>query len=94
MTAGILTLFSTGDEGKVEESMKEMAAIEALKGEKAEKEVCIFVSRVNSELMAIIKPLSVTFNNCQILLAHPATKNFASVMFVVHICQSWTPTVG
>lgn len=28
-----------GDEGKVEESMKEMQAIEALKSEKGEKEV-------------------------------------------------------
>jgi len=28
-----------GEQGKVEESMKEMAAIEALKGEKADKEV-------------------------------------------------------
>jgi hypothetical protein len=29
----------TGEQGKVEESMREMAAIEALKSEKAEKEV-------------------------------------------------------
>lgn len=33
-----------GEQGKVEESMKEMAAIEALKGEKADKEVCFVVS--------------------------------------------------
>ena len=30
---------TTGDEGKVDESMREMAAIEALKSEKADKEV-------------------------------------------------------
>ena len=30
----------TGEQGKVEESMREMAAIEALKSEKADKEVC------------------------------------------------------
>jgi hypothetical protein len=29
-----------GEQGKVEESMKEMQAIEALKSEKGEKEVC------------------------------------------------------
>ena len=29
-----------GEQGKVDESMREMAAIEALKSEKAEKEVC------------------------------------------------------
>lgn len=32
-------VFHTGEQGKVEESMREMAAIEALKSEKAEKEV-------------------------------------------------------
>ena len=32
-------LVYTGEQGKVEESMKEMAAIEALKSEKGEKEV-------------------------------------------------------
>ena len=31
----------TGDQGKVEESMREMAAIEALKSEKADKEVSL-----------------------------------------------------
>ena len=31
--------FTTGEQGKVEESMREMAAIEALKSEKSEKEV-------------------------------------------------------
>ena len=29
-----------GEQGKVDESMREMAAIEALKSEKADKEVC------------------------------------------------------
>lgn len=32
-------LFPTGEEGKVDESMREMAAIEALKAEKSDKEV-------------------------------------------------------
>ena len=32
-------LVRSGEQGKVEESMKEMAAIEALKSEKGEKEV-------------------------------------------------------
>lgn len=32
-------MFLTGEQGKVEESMREMAAIEALKSEKTEKEV-------------------------------------------------------
>ena len=34
-----VTVIWTGEQGKVEESMREMAAIEALKSEKAEKEV-------------------------------------------------------
>jgi len=33
-------LHDTGEQGKVDESMREMAAIEALKSEKSEKEVC------------------------------------------------------
>lgn len=36
-----LSLISVGEQGKVEESMREMAAIEALKSEKSEKEVCL-----------------------------------------------------
>lgn len=32
----------TGEQGKVDESMREMAAIEALKSEKSEKEVDIY----------------------------------------------------
>jgi len=34
-----LDIISTGEQGKVDESMREMAAIEALKSEKSEKEV-------------------------------------------------------
>jgi hypothetical protein len=33
-------LHALGEQGKVDESMREMAAIEALKSEKSEKEVC------------------------------------------------------
>jgi hypothetical protein len=33
-------LHCIGEQGKVDESMREMAAIEALKSEKSEKEVC------------------------------------------------------
>lgn len=33
--------FNSGEAGEVEESMRELAAVEALKVEKAEKEVCI-----------------------------------------------------
>jgi hypothetical protein len=43
MTDGFL-LF-TGEQGKVDESMREMAAIEALKSEKADKEVCHYNCR-------------------------------------------------
>lgn len=35
------SLFHSGEQGKVEESMREMAAIEALKSEKADKEVSL-----------------------------------------------------
>jgi hypothetical protein len=34
----------------VEESMREMAAIEALKGEKADKEVCILITLVREHI--------------------------------------------
>jgi hypothetical protein len=40
-----LTFPYLGEQGKVEESMREMAAIEALKGEKADKEVRLFFCR-------------------------------------------------
>lgn len=40
-------LFCTGEQGKVDESMREMAAIEALKSEKADKEVCHSIERPN-----------------------------------------------
>ena len=33
-------MINAGEQGKVDESMREMAAIEALKSEKADKEVC------------------------------------------------------
>ena len=35
----LIVMSSQGEQGKVEESMREMAAIEALKSEKADKEV-------------------------------------------------------
>lgn len=38
---GLLLRFLTGESGAVEESMKELAAVEALKVEKNEKEVSI-----------------------------------------------------
>jgi hypothetical protein len=37
--AGWLLTYRTGEQGKVDESMREMAAIEALKSEKSDKEV-------------------------------------------------------
>jgi len=44
----VLTKYGThasisGEQGKVDESMREMAAIEALKSEKADKEVCTII---------------------------------------------------
>ena len=40
-----------GEQGKVDESMREMAAIEALKSEKADKEVsCTAVLRLNHSI--------------------------------------------
>lgn len=38
---GTKLVYFIGEQGKVEESMREMAAIEALKSEKSEKEVGI-----------------------------------------------------
>ena len=38
-----------GEQGKVDESMREMAAIEALKSEKADKEVCHELPMYNPE---------------------------------------------
>ena len=40
MLESVLTHIFAGEQGKVDESMREMAAIEALKSEKADKEVC------------------------------------------------------
>ena len=34
-----VSIYATGEQGKVDESMREMAAIEALKSEKSDKEV-------------------------------------------------------
>ena len=42
-----------GEQGKVDESMREMAAIEALKTEKADKEVRVFFSVDMSDLLNI-----------------------------------------
>ena len=39
MLESVLTHIFAGEQGKVDESMREMAAIEALKSEKADKEV-------------------------------------------------------
>ena len=41
-------IISAGEQGKVDESMREMAAIEALKSEKAEKEVRLSLLRFAS----------------------------------------------
>jgi hypothetical protein len=47
-----------GEQGKVEESMREMAAIEALKSEKADKEVRYYPAiRLTEELTAIQREL-------------------------------------
>ena len=43
-----------GEQGKVEESMKELAAVEALKAEKAEKEVISFFSDVYLDLNSLV----------------------------------------
>ena len=42
-----------GEQGKVDESMREMAAIEALKTEKADKEVYAFFSANVRDLLTI-----------------------------------------
>jgi len=50
-----------GEQGKVEESMREMAAIEALKSEKADKEVSPNVSLYCSVLILVV--FSENYNN-------------------------------
>lgn len=41
----IIDFCALGEQGKVDESMREMAAIEALKSEKADKEVRLLILR-------------------------------------------------
>ena len=54
---------STGEQGKVEESMREMAAIEALKSEKADKEVRLESYPHSLAAENESGPVSVNFNN-------------------------------
>jgi hypothetical protein len=83
-----------GEQGKVEESMKEMAAIEALKSEKSEKEVCYWLPCLSIFSSSLFKwfPSAIS-SNSQIHLAHLATKNCACAMCVAPICPCWTLTV-
>jgi hypothetical protein len=82
-----------GEQGKVEESMKEMAAIEALKSEKGEKEVRCWLLCLCSNANYKKKNFSATSSNSQIRLVHPVTKNCACAMCAVPICPYWTLTV-
>lgn len=72
--------------------MREMAAIEALKSEKADKEVCLCYTSIyrllNAEYIA-----SVNCNNSLTRRVLLVTKNYVSAMCVVLICPSSTLTV-
>lgn len=79
-----------GEQGKVEESMREMQAIEALKSEKADKEVrhIHFVLMPSTNLS-----FSVSCNNSPTLRERPVTKSFACVTCAARTSPSSTPTV-
>ena len=79
-----------GEQGKVEESMREMQAIEALKSEKADKEVQIILF---SLMRSVNLSLSVSCNNSPIPRERPATKSFVSATCAARTSPSSTPTV-
>jgi hypothetical protein len=73
--------------------MKEMAAIEALKSEKSEKEVRCWLLYQCFKANYKNKKFSAISSNSQIRLVHPVTKNCACAMCAVPICPYWTLTV-
>ena len=81
---------SAGEQGKVEESMREMAAIEALKTEKADKEVR---HSLIHEATGLTLYHSESFSNSRTRQELRAIRNCGYVTSVVHTFQSSTPTV-
>lgn len=77
-----------GEQGKVDESMREMAAIEALKSEKADKEVRGIRVATRRIKLTYLLYFSGNFNNLQTRQVPPATRNSVFVTFVVHTCPS------
>ena len=80
-----------GEQGKVEESMREMAAVEALKSEKADKEVRSFQFLLLS--VPPSHPYSVSCNNSRIRPERLATKSSVYATSVARTCPSSTRTV-
>lgn len=80
-----------GEQGKVDESMREMAAIEALKSEKADKEVRTPCTR--DLRRKLTRPYSENCNNSPTRRARLATKSSGSATFVVLTSPSSTPIV-
>lgn len=68
-----LTEFFTGEQGKVEESMREMAAIEALKSEKGEKEVRADESELDVDTDGLLARASATDGHVRCLWASKAS---------------------
>ena len=81
-----------GEQGKVDESMREMAAIEALKSEKADKEVRGIRVATRRIKLTYLLYFSGNFNNLQTRQVPPATRNSVFVTFVVLTCLFWTQT--
>ena len=73
-----------GEQGKVEESMREMAAIEALKSEKTDKEVS---SSPFSSLRRLMTLCRTNSNNLQTRQEHRVTKNYECVKSAGPICR-------
>lgn len=69
--------------------MREMQAIEALKSEKAEKEVSLNDILTVRALIDGIPSCSESCNNSQIRLAPRATKNYVYVISAAHISRCW-----
>ena len=62
MLESVLTHIFAGEQGKVDESMREMAAIEALKSEKADKEVRILSYLAQAVCLTLVKARAPTIN--------------------------------
>lgn len=83
-----------GEAGKVEESMAKLEAVEALKSEKAEKEVRLLRRTVPGfSLIHFFNTFSESCNDYPRLVVLQVIRSSVSVKPVVPICRYWIPIV-